>query len=48
MVSVEDRDSVGEEALVGRGEQGSVLAYAGRLLSIWPACTAPSTGSLVP
>ena len=48
MVSIEDRDSVGEEALVGWGERGSVLAYAGGLPLVWPSGTAPCTGSLVP
>ena len=47
-VSIEDRDSVGEEALTGQGEWGSVLVYVDRLPLVWPVCTALSTGSLVP
>ena len=47
VVSVEERDLVGEEALAGHGEWGLALAQVGGLPFSWPVHTVPSTGSLV-
>ena len=45
-VSVEDRELVGEDALAGHGEWGSVLTWAGGAVFSCPFCTVPSTGPL--